>query len=120
MNCVCDALDGTIKLELGLPRRGPGIWSAGALPPGVFLTPPCWIGPGAVIGAGAKLGPWAVVGRGAEVGPKAVLRRSVLLEGASAGPGAALSGAILCPGAAAGQGNAPVDNIGGKLGRGLL
>ena len=104
LNCVCDALDGTIKLEPGLPRRGPGIWSAGALPPGVFLTPPCWIGPGAVIGAGAKLGPWAVVGRGAEVGPRAVLRRSVLLEGASAGPGAALSGAILCPGAAAGQG----------------
>ena len=27
LNCVCDALSGKVKLDIGLPQRGPGIWS---------------------------------------------------------------------------------------------
>ena len=104
LDCVCDALTGKVKLDLGLPRRGEGIWSAGPLPDGAVLTPPCWLGPGASVGQGARLGPCAVLDRGAKVGEKAVLRRSVLLEEANVGPETSLDGAILCRGASARKG----------------
>ena len=42
---VCDALSGKVRLDPGLPQREPGIWSAQAVPEGVSLVPPCWLGP---------------------------------------------------------------------------
>ena len=104
LSCVGDALAGKVELDLGLPRRGEGIWSAGPVPEGVVLTPPCWLGPGVSVGPGAELGPCAVLDRGAKAEEKTVLRRSVLLEEACVGPGTRLDGAILCRGASVRRG----------------
>lgn len=104
LDCVCDALAGKGALEMGLPQRAPGIWSAEPPPSGVSLSPPCWLGPEVRVEAGARLGPCAVLGRGAAVGEKAVVRQSVLLDGATVGPESDLSGAILCRNAAARRG----------------
>jgi mannose-1-phosphate guanylyltransferase/phosphomannomutase len=97
--CVRDALSGQLKLEMGLPRRGPGLWCAGQLPDRAQIVPPCWLGEGVVVRPGAKLGPYALLERGCQVGENAVVRRSVLLENSVAGENSALDGAILCPGA---------------------
>lgn len=101
LNCLCDALSGKVALDMGLPRRAPGIWSAAPLPQGVELSAPCWIGERVELEPGAAIGPCAVLERGAAVKGRSVVRRSVLLENSSAGPRAALDGAVLCPGATA-------------------
>lgn len=101
LDCVCDALSGTVKLEMGLPQQAPGIWAAEPVPQGAVLTPPCWIDSEVQIKEGAHVGPHVVLARGAVVEEKTIIQRSVLLEGASAGPKATLSGAILCRDAAA-------------------
>ena len=118
LNCVCDALSGKVKLDIGLPQRGPGIWSAQELPEDVSLVPPCWIAADVTLGAGALVGPHAVLEHGASVEQKTMVQRSVLLERACAGPRATLYGAILCPGAAARRG--AVLNEGAVLGENAL
>lgn len=101
LDCICDALSGKVKLEMGLPQQAPGVWSAQPVPEGASLTPPCWIGPEVQIREEARIGPHVVLGQGVVVEEKTVIQRSVLLEGASAGPRATLYGAILCRDAAA-------------------
>lgn len=118
LNCVCDALSGRVKLDMGLPQRAPGIWSAGEVPPGAALVPPCWLGRDVELGEGCLIGPHAVLGDGAQVGEKAMIQRSVLLERSAADPRATLYGAILCPDAAAQRG--AVLNEGAVLGENAL
>ena len=101
LECVCDALSGKIKLDMGFPQRAPGIWSARELPPSTALVPPCWIGENVTLGEGVLIGPHTVLSQGAAVERRTMVQRSVLLEGACAGPRATLYGAILCRGAAA-------------------
>ena len=101
LRCAQDALDGRVTLDLGLPQRSDGVWSARSLPQGITLTPPCWIDGDVELEPGAIVGPYAVLGRECRVGERAVVQRSVLLEGAAVGARASLDGAILCPGAAA-------------------
>ena len=118
LDCVCDALSGKVKLDMGLPQRAPGIWSAGELPTDASLVPPCWIGGDVVLGAGSLVGPHAALSQGAVVERKTMVQRSVLLEAAYVGPRATLYGAILCQGSAARKG--AVLNEGVVLGENAL
>jgi len=118
LQCARDALEGRVKLDMGLPRRAPGVWSAGPLPENASVEAPCWIGRDAVLGAGSLIGPGTVLERGVQVGERASVRRSVLLEGARAEPGAALDGAVLCRNSAAGPRS--VLNAGSVLGENAL
>lgn len=101
LRCVHDALEGKVRLDLGLPARQTGIWSAQPIPEEVTAAPPCWIGSDVTLQPGALIGPHTVLDKGAEAGARSVIRRSVLLPGARAGEKAVLDGAILCPGSAA-------------------
>jgi len=117
LQCVQDALAGAVELDMGLPQRAPGVWSAQPLPEGA-VEAPCWIGEGAVLGAGCAVGPGTVLERDARVGERASVRRSVLLEGAAADARASLDGAILCRNSAAGSQS--VLNMGTVLGENAL
>ena len=50
LQTVVDALDGKVILDLGLPQRGDGIWSAAPLDESAEVTAPCWIGPEVQLG----------------------------------------------------------------------
>ena len=104
LDCVCDALDGRVALEIGLPQRSAGVWCAESAPPEVTLAPPCWIGPEVQLAPGVQIGPHVVLDRGCTVGEHAALKRSVLLERAAAGPKTVLDGAILCSNSVARRG----------------
>ena len=118
LDCVCDALSGKVRLDMGLPRRQAGVWSARPIPEGLNLVPPCWIGEDVELGRGCLVGPHAVLERGASVGERAMVQRSVLLENAAAGPRTTLYGAILCRDATARKG--AVLNEGTALGENAL
>ena len=118
LDCVCDALSGKIKLDMGLPRREAGVWSAQPIPTGLNLVPPCWIGEDVSLGEGCLIGPHTVLDRGARVGDHAMVQRSILLENASAGPRTTLYGSILCKDASAQKG--AVLNEGTVLGENAL
>ena len=94
--CVCDALSGKVKLDMGLEQRQSGVWSAGPIPEGVSVIPPCWLGPEIRVGSGSLIGPHTVLERGSRVGVRSLVQRSVLMEG-RVGDRATLYGAILCP-----------------------
>lgn len=96
LSCVCDALEGRVKLDPYLPMQAQGIWSAKPIPEGVEVQPPCWIDEDTELSAGCRLGPHAVVSRGVSVGAGARVARSVLMEDSSVGAGSRLRGAILC------------------------
>ena len=118
LSCACEALTGKVKLDLGLPKRASGVWSAQPLPDGLNLVPPCWIGEGVSLGEGCLVGPHTVLERGARVGNRAMVQRSILLENAAAGPRTTLYGAILCKGSSADRG--AVLNEGAVLGENAL
>ena len=118
LSCACDALSGKVELDMGLPKRAAGVWSAAPLPEGLNLVPPCWISEGAAFGEGCLVGPHTVLDKGARVGERAMVQRSVLLENAAAGPRTTLYGAILCRGATAQKG--AVLNDGAVLGENAL
>lgn len=118
LDCVCDALSGKVRLDMGLPRRQAGVWSARPLPEGLNLVPPCWIGEGVTLGAGCLIGPHTVLERGASVGERSMVQRSVLLENATVGSRTTLYGAILCKDASARKG--AVLNEGAVLGENAL
>ena len=115
---VCDALSGKVTLDMGLPKRAPGVWSAQPLPQDLNLVPPCWIGSGVSLGTGCLVGPHTVLEQGARVGEKSMVQRSILLENASVGARSTLYGAILCKNAASRQGS--VLNEGAVLGENSL
>lgn len=118
LDCACDALSGKVKLDMGLPKRDRGVWSAQPLPPGLNLVPPCWIGEGVSLGEGCLIGPHTVLEKNARVGDRAMVQRSILLENTAAGPRTTLYGAILCRDASARKG--AVLNEGAVLGENAL
>ena len=103
LQTAADALDGKVRLDLGLPQRRDGVWCADPPEEGAELTPPCWIGPEVSLGPGSKIGPHTVLERGSAVGRESILRRTVVM-GASVGAESRLEGAILCPGSRVGDG----------------
>lgn len=115
LRCLTDGLNGRVKVSMGLNQVSPGIWSAGPLPEGAVVVPPCWIGRDVTVGDGAVVGPNTVLGEGSTVGVRAMVQRSALL-GASAEAHATVYGSILCPGSMAGRGS--VLNEGCALGEG--
>mgnify|MGYP002510298837 CR=1 FL=1 len=118
LDCACDALSGKVKLDMGLPKRDSGIWSAQPLPREINLVPPCWVGRDVTLGAGCLIGPHTVLEEGAQVGERAMVQRSILLERACAGPRTTLYGAVLCRDASARKG--AVLNEGTVLGENAL
>lgn len=118
LHCVCDCLDGKMKLEMGLPHQRDGIWTAQPIPPEVTLSPPCWIGADVKLEAGANIGPYVVLERGVEIGRQTVVHHSVLMEGAVVGEQVSLNGSILCDSAAVRKG--AVLNQGVVLGENAL
>ena len=100
LDCVCDGLEGRVRLDMGLSEQERGLWYADPIPEGVKLNPPCWIGAGAELSGPCELGPCAVVSAGASVDTGAKLVRSVLLEDSTVGRSAHLHGAVLCRDAA--------------------
>lgn len=102
LECVCDALSGKVKLDMGLEQRQPGVWSADPIPEGVNVIPPCWLGPETFVGSGSLIGPHVVLGRGSRVDTRSLVQRCVLM-GAQVGHRATLYGAVLCPGSRAGD-----------------
>lgn len=103
LQCVADALSGKVALDIPAPKQGPGVWAASAIPDGVELVPPCYIGANVTLGAGSLIGPHTAVGAGSTVGRRVLLQRSVL-HAAHVADRATLYGAILCKGASAGTG----------------
>ncbi len=104
LDCVADALSGKVKLDFGVPRVAPGVWSASPIPEGVDVVPPCYLGPRVELGTGSLIGPHAALGMGSTVGRRCLIQRSVL-HGAAAADRATLYGAVLCRGASAGRGS---------------
>ena len=94
--CVADVFRGKIQLEMGLPQRAPGIWSAGPLPEGVSLNSPCWIGENVHLGEECRIGPFAVLEQDVQIGAGSMVQRSVLMKGAEAAERVTLYGAVLC------------------------
>jgi mannose-1-phosphate guanylyltransferase/phosphomannomutase len=91
-----DALDGKIKVDVGLPQVRGGVWSASEIPPSVTIIPPCYIGQGVRMGEHALIGPHTVLENGSDLAPRSVVQGSVIM-GASVGAGATVTGGILCP-----------------------
>jgi mannose-1-phosphate guanylyltransferase len=63
------------------------------------LIPPVYVGPDAVVEAGARIGSLAVIGAGAEVGESAVVEQAVVQPGARLGRRATVLGSIVGQGA---------------------
>ena len=95
LQCSMDALYGRVRLQTTGRCLAPGIHCASRLPENVRLHPPCFIGPGAVIGAGCILGPEAVINPGSILGSGVQIRTSVV-DGGEIGAHSTLTGTILC------------------------
>ena len=80
-----------------------GSRSTGALPEGVQLVPPVYIGENAVIGKGAVIGPDTVIGAGSVIAAGARVRGSVV-NGAAVNENAVVDGAVICAKACVGRG----------------
>ncbi|MBN1336543.1 MAG: nucleotidyltransferase family protein [Deltaproteobacteria bacterium] len=104
IDACMDALAGRLRLPVD-PRRIAAAWASpdgtsggtGAcdLASGAVLIPPYWIGPGALVEAGATVGPWVVIGDGARVRVRARLARSVVWDGVEVEPGSALERVVV-------------------------
>jgi mannose-1-phosphate guanylyltransferase len=91
-----DALAGELHLQLAGEEILPGVTvaSGGALPDGVEVEGPAWIGRDVRIGKGARLMGPVVLGDGASVGDRAQLRETIVFPGTAVEPGSILIGAI--------------------------
>jgi mannose-1-phosphate guanylyltransferase/mannose-1-phosphate guanylyltransferase/phosphomannomutase len=91
-----DALRGELRLRVEGRDVAPGVIVAGegAVPQGVEIDGPVWIGRDVQIGEGARLMGPVVLGDGANVGERAQLRESIVFPGTKVAPGAILIGAI--------------------------
>ncbi|MGH2880238.1 MAG: sugar phosphate nucleotidyltransferase [Solirubrobacteraceae bacterium] len=91
-----DALAGELDLRVAGEQISPGVTVAdgGALPAGVEIEGPVWIGREVQIGEGARLMGPVVLGDGASVGEHAQLRETIVFPGTSVEPGSILIGAI--------------------------
>jgi mannose-1-phosphate guanylyltransferase len=91
-----DALRGELHLQLDGTEVAPGVTVAAgsAVPEGVEVDGPVWIGRDVQIGAGARLMGPVVMGDGASVGERAQLRETIVFPGTAVEPGAIVIGAI--------------------------
>ncbi len=91
-----DALRGELRLQVEGREVAPGVMVAGdgALPDGVEVEGPVWIGRGVEVGEGARLMGPVVLGDGARLGGRAQLRDTIVFPGTAVAPGSILIGAI--------------------------
>lgn len=94
-----DFLQGNIKLDAGCL-----IAETALIDDTAVIDGPCFIGPGARIGANVRISDCAVIGRNVAVGPHARIARSVLWEDAAIHSHAQVRGAVVCRGAQVMQG----------------
>lgn len=97
--CQKDVLEGRVRINIPGRQIRKGIWAEeeSRISPKAVLRPPCLIGKGCAISAGAEIGPYTVVGDGARISPKAVLKDCTLFENAAIGRNVHLSNCILGP-----------------------
>ena len=90
-----------------------GMWVQGVvdLPPDVIVVGPVVLGPGVVVGSGARLVGPLVIGRGSEIGEGAHLRETVIGEEVSVGPRARVERSILADGLRVGEGAVLKDSL---------
>jgi NDP-sugar pyrophosphorylase family protein len=95
--CQVDCLAGRVNLQIPGREIKKGVWVEEAvnISPRAILRPPCLIGKGSVIEAGAEIGPHTVVGDRARVASSAVLDNSILFDNVTVGRGVRLSNCIL-------------------------
>ncbi len=96
LQCTFDALQGKVKLQWDAPQIAPGIWSQTAIPEGVTVIAPCYLGEHVALAPHCMVGPYGVVESGCEIGERGMVQRSVLLEGSQLAERATASGAIVC------------------------
>ena len=101
-----DVLERNFVTELG-EALGPDYTLVDAtadVSPEARLVPPVWVGPGAVVAAGARIGSLAVIGAGARIGESAEIESSVIGAGARIGAATTVSGSIVGETAEVGDG----------------
>ncbi|UJA19610.1 NDP-sugar synthase [Thermoleophilia bacterium SCSIO 60948] len=93
-----DILEGTVATEVGRRAGDDGVLieAEASVADGAEITGPAWVGPGAVVGPGARLDR-AVVAAGVEIGPGARIEDSVALAGTRLGENARVERSILAP-----------------------
>ncbi len=104
LDCCADVLHGKVKLEMGAPKVGRGIWANSHIPPDVTIVAPCFIGENVTLKSHSLVGPHVVVEDGCSIGENAMIQRSVLQRGSRIERDATAYGAILCPDAHVGVG----------------
>ena len=101
--CCTDMLEGRVRLKVQAPEIRRGVWSLSALPDGVTIRPPVYIGVGVEIRPGAVVGPRAVIGEGSVIAAGASVSDCVV-NGTSMLDNSSVDGAVLCRGAVVGRG----------------
>ena len=100
-------VDGVSEI-LGLPEgheaAGTLIMPGASVSEHAQLTPPCFIGEGAVIEAGANVGEKSVIGAGTHMAGQSGVKHSVVMSGTHIAPGAQLRGAIVGHNCSLGEG----------------
>jgi mannose-1-phosphate guanylyltransferase/phosphomannomutase len=104
LRCCHALLRGEVKTDMRAPSYREGVWSAAAVPEGVTVVPPVYIGENAVIDRGAELGPYAVIGASSVIAAGAAVRHSVV-NGAVVRENATVTGAVVMRGASVGRGS---------------
>jgi len=107
---LCNGRTGSTRIGEELAD---GMWVQGVvdLPPDVIVVGPVVLGPGVVVGSGARLVGPLVIGRGSEIGEGAHLRESVIGEEVSIGPRARVERSILADGLRVGEGAVLKDSL---------
>jgi mannose-1-phosphate guanylyltransferase len=91
-----DALRGELRLQVEGEELAPGVSVApgGAMPDGVEVEGPAWVGRDVRIGSGVRLMGPVVLGDGVSVGERAQLRETIVFPGTVVEAGAIVIGAI--------------------------
>ncbi|OQB14180.1 MAG: D-glycero-alpha-D-manno-heptose 1-phosphate guanylyltransferase [Firmicutes bacterium ADurb.Bin193] len=78
--------------------------------PNTLITPPCYIGSGAVIRSGAKILPYSVIGENCRISEGASVKKSVMQRNIYIGKSAQVRGSILADGAYLGAHSTVLEN----------
>lgn len=92
-----DSLDGRVGIRIPGRQIRKGVWAEedARIDPKATLHPPCLIGRGVAVEAGAQIGPYTVVGDRSRVASNAVLKNCTLFDGVSVSRDVHLSNCVI-------------------------